>query len=431
MNQSKRRLTIGLVVVLAATIGYGAYHYWPRKPTQQFETAKIERGKIVAKVTATGTLSALVTVQVGAQVSGTCLKWFTDFNAPVKKGQVLAQLDPALFQAAVEQGKANVLAAKGSLEKAKVQAVNDGKIYERDKKLFAQKLLAEQDLETAQAAYDGDVAAVAAAEGALAQAVASLHQAQINLGYTTIVTPTTGTVISRLIDVGQTVAASLQTPTLFTVAEDMQKMQVDTSVAESDVGKLHDGMDATFTVDAYTGDVFHGKVRQVRNSPQTVQNVVTYDAVIDVRNDDFRLKPGMTASASFVYAEREDAVRIPNTALRFRPPTELRKKLATAAGKPGGSARAAVAGEPPKREKGGDGYAAGSARAPRSVWVLRNGEPVEVKVRLGVSDGTATEMLDGELKEGDEVITELAATAGSTASRNPMMGPMGGGGVRR
>ncbi len=425
MTQGKRRLLIGLVV-LAAAAAAGAYYFWPKKAPMRFETAKVERGKIVGKVTAVGNLSAIVTVQVGTQVSGTIAKWFTDFNAPVKKGTVLAQIDPALFQAAVEQADANYVAAKGNLEKAKVLALNDGRIYERAKNLFAEKLMAEADLQTAEATYLGDVAGVAAAEGAVAQAKAALHQARINLGYTTIVSPTNGIVVSRLIDIGQTVAASLQTPTLFTIAQDLTAMQVDTNVAEGDVGKLWDGMDATFTVDAYPNVVFHGKVRQVRNSPQVLQNVVTYDAVIDVRNDDFRLKPGMTANATFVYAVREDALRLANAALRYKPPREPRKPGAPAA-KPG---EATPGGEKPGEGTPGEGVAGDGARggttttaaavAPRPtvrpVWVLRNEKPVEVKVTLGISDGTMTEILSDNLQDGDELVTDSIQGPGAAAS---------------
>ncbi|HEY3358576.1 MAG TPA: efflux RND transporter periplasmic adaptor subunit, partial [Polyangia bacterium] len=313
-------IVLGLTGLVLATGTYFGYARATRKPVVRYQTTTVERGRVVAKVTATGTLSAIVTVQVGAQVSGRIDKLLVDFNSPVKKGQVIAKIDPKLFQAAVAQARANLVAADGNLAKAVAQAQDAKRQFERTRELFARKLIAQADLDTAQANAEATAAGVAAARGAVEQSRASLNQAQINLAYTTIYSPTDGTVISRSVDVGQTVAAALQAPTLFTIAEDLKKMQVDTSVAEADVGKLKAGMAATFTVDAYPGDPFHGRVRQIRNAPQTVQNVVTYDAVIDVANTELKLKPGMTANVSFVHADREDVIRVPNAALRFRPP---------------------------------------------------------------------------------------------------------------
>jgi len=220
-------------------------------------------------------------------------------------------------------------------------------------------------------------------QGVVEQARAGLYQAQVNLDYTRILSPIDGIVISRSVDVGQTVAASLQAPTLFTIAQDLRKMQVDTDVAEADVGKLRPGLAATFNVDAYPGERFKGVIRQIRNAAQTVQNVVTYDAVIDVDNSDLRLRPGMTANVTFVYAEKDDALRVPNAALRFRPPSEL---AATPAAKPS-----------PER---------------RTVWALRDGRPRPISIRIGLSDGSVTEALDGDLREGDPLITEATGASG-------------------
>jgi HlyD family secretion protein len=248
-----------------------------------------------------------------------------------------------------------------------------------------------------------------------------LFRSEVNLAYTNIISPTDGTVISRNVDVGQTVAASLQAPTLFLIAEDLRKMQVDTSVAEADIGKLQPGMSATFTVDAYQNDKFIGVVRQVRNSPQTVQNVVTYDAVIDVGNPDFKLKPGMTANCTFVWAEKDDALRIPNAAMRFRPPADLLASLnpnpnrtpgqrvrpaGADASQPGGAAKSGSAG-------------AGSDPTRKTVWVLRDGKPKPVRIRSGVSDGSLTEVVEGELAEGDLVITDMS---GGTSAAQPAGG---------
>src|SRR5512137_1240210 len=318
---TKRRILIVLAVVLVvAAVAAWFLKSGDGKQKLQFETAKVEKGKIVAKVTASGTLNAVVTVQVGSQVSGRIAALHADFNSPVKKGQLLAKIDPALFQASVDQARANLAAAQGNLAKAKFQATDARRQATRQKELAARKLNAQADLDTALANADAAEAQVAASEGQVAQTRAALQSAEVNLAYTNIYSPTNGTVISRNVDVGQTVAASLQAPVIFQIAEDLAKMQVDTSVAEADVGRLKDGMTATFTVDAYPGEVFRGKVRQIRNAPQTVQNVVTYDAVIDVDNPDLKLKPGMTANVTFVYAEKDDVLRVANAALRFRPP---------------------------------------------------------------------------------------------------------------
>jgi HlyD family secretion protein len=404
---SKRWIIVGLALVAVAG---GAFWYRAtRKPAApKFVTARVERGRVTARVTATGTLSALVTVQVGAQVSGRISQLFVDFNSPVKKGQVIARLDPQLFGAAVEQAKANSVAADGQLVKAKAQALDADRQLARSKQLREQKLIAQADLDTAEANASAAHAQVIASEGALAQTKAALHQAQINLDYTTIISPINGVVISRNVDVGQTVATALQAPTLFTIAEDLAKMQVDTNVAESDVGKLSPGMDATFTVDAYPSERFKGKVRQIRNAPQTVQNVVTYDAVIDVDNSDGRLKPGMTANVTFVYAEKDSVLKVPNAALRFRPPADMIPH--------------ADGGAPPEPRHGAHD------RAPdrRTLWVLRGEQPVAVPVRIGVSDGTVSEIVEGQLGEGEQVITETGA-GGAGADPGRTRSPFGRG----
>src|SRR5262249_8118960 len=385
-----------IVVLVAGGSGFVVYRRMHKKPAVTYDTAKVDRGRIVARVTATGTLSALVTVQVGSQVSGRIQALFADFNTPVKKGQRIAKIDPALFQATVEQGRANYLAAKGNLEKARVQAIDAQRQYDRSKQLAAQKLIAQADLDTSQANADAGRAQVSASEGAVEQAKASLNQAEVNLRYTDIISPTDGVVISRNVDVGQTVAAALQAPTLFTIAQDLKKMQVDTSVAEADVGKLVAKMTASFTVDAYPNERFHGVVREIRNAPQTVQNVVTYDAVIDVQNSELKLKPGMTANVTFIYAERDEAVRVPNAALRFRPPPDVLAALAPPPGAAAGAGNVPAAGRRgagPRRAPGGaggNGFGGGGGMIRdgeldrRTVWVLRNGRPQPLPVKVGV-----------------------------------------------
>jgi HlyD family secretion protein len=406
---------LGAVLVIAAAGGWVVLR---RPPPLNYETAAVDRGPVIARITATGVLSALVTVQVGAQVSGQITKITVDFNSPVKKGQLITQLDPVFYQAGVDQARANWVAAKAQVEKAVVQDVDAKRQYDRTVVLKQRDLMSQADLDTAEATWRAAVAQTGTAKGQLEQAKAALKQAQENLKYTNIYSPIDGVVISRSIDVGQTVASSLSAPTLFTIAQDLSKMQVDTSVAEADVGKLHDGMEATFLVDAYPNEKFSGRIRQIRNAPQTVQNVVTYDAVIDVANPDLKLKPGMTANSTVVYAERQDALRVPNAALRFHPPAEMLALLG--GGRPGGPGRGASAAPAFPGGGGGSGAARGAtARSPsaaaapltegkKTVWVLRDGKPLAVHITTGVTDGTLSEVTEGALKPGDAVITGIA-----------------------
>ena len=326
MVTGRIKWTIALAALAAASIGVVAYRRAHQTPPARFLTTSVERGRIVARVTATGTLSALVTVQVGAQVSGRIAEIHVDFNSPVKKGQVIAKIDPQLFQAALEQAKATVAQEAAQYQQAQVTYHSLDLIRLRDRELRKSNLFAQQQVDTDEAAADAAKANIDVQAAQMQQAKATLHTAQVNLDYTTILSPTDGVVISRAVDVGQTVASALQAPTLFTIAKDLTKMQVDTNVAEADVGKLSPGMETSFTVDAYPTEKFKGKVRQIRNAPQTVQNVVTYDAVIDVDNGALKLKPGMTANVTFVYAEKDDVLKVPNAALRFKPAPELLAK---------------------------------------------------------------------------------------------------------
>ena len=451
--KATKTLVIGALALAAAGAGAFAWTRNSKPAAPKYETVKADQGRIVARVTATGTLSALVTVQVGSQVSGRISELFADFNSTVKKGQVIAKIDPSLLKAAVEQARANHTAAKANLERSQAQAVEAERQFERAKALAEKQLIAKADRDTAESTAAAARAQVSASQGAVAQANASLHQAEVNLAYSIIKSPIDGVVISRSVDVGQTVAASLQAPTIFTIAEDLGKMQVDTSVAEADVGKLRPEMPATFLVDAYPQEKFRGKVRQIRNAPQTVQNVVTYDAVIDVDNPDLKLKPGMTANVTFIYAEKSNAVRVPNSALRFRAPPELTKKAEPAASnanaanvEPAAAASAERQG-PPERPRqgrggegrGGEGRSGGGGRFgprdepdQRTVWVLPAlGEPRSVRIRTGITDGTLTELLEGDLHAGDALITEMS---GGADEKPPTVAPPGaapGGGLRR
>ena len=429
-----------------------------------YETVSVDRGNIVAKVTATGTLSALVTVQVGSQVSGRIKELHADFNSEVHKGEVIAVIDPQIFEASLEQARANLSASQGDLLSSQVRAKDAERQYTRAKSLAERQLIAQADLDTAQANYEAAQAQVQSSQGKVAQAKANYSQAKVNLDYTIIKSPIDGSVVSRSVDVGQTVAASLQAPTIFVLAENLRKMQVDTSVAEADVGKLAPGMRASFTVDAYPNQRFDGTVRQVRNAPQVLQNVVTYDAVVDVDNPELKLKPGMTANVNFVSAEKENVVRIPNSALRFRAPTEWTAKDRPAksgsgadgterhagSGQRRNRTNGAVAGAPPTMPSPAEGTApanpsaaAGSDTAApvfdkasrKVVWKLVNNKPEKVSVSVGVTDGSTTEMTEGALHEGDSLITEVLTESGAAkpAGTTPIGGGMGGpgGGMRR
>jgi len=410
-----------LWIALAAAAGFWLYRArpWQKSADDQatkFETATVDRGPIIAKVTASGTLSALVTVQVGSQVSGRIKEIHADFNSQVTKGQVVARLDPRILSATLEQARANHNAALADLQKTKVQAKDAQRQLARARSLNERKLTAQADYDTAEANADVADAQVLSAQGRVEQTRAALNQAQVNLNYATIESPIDGVVISRSVDVGQTVTASLQTPTLFVIAEDLRKMQVDTSVAEADVGKLKSGMSASFSVDAYPTDRFEGLVRQIRNSATTVQNVVTYDAVIDVNNPELKLRPGMTANVTFVHEQRFDALRIANAALRFKPTPDL---LGTKS-KPAGTALTST--QPRgKRDEVQDR---------RTLWVLRSGKPEAVPVKVGITDGSHTEIVEGALREGDQVIVDVAS-GGNPQAPGGRGNPGAPGGFRR
>src|SRR2546421_789550 len=363
-----------------------------------YQTAVVTRGPLTQAVTATGTLNPVVNVQVGSQVSGNIQKLFADFNSKVKAGEVVAQIDPALFKATVTQAEGDLASAQAGLELAKVNAT-------RTQKLFTDKNSSQQDLDQAIANLHQAEASVKIKQGAL-------DKARADLDHCTITSPVDGEVISRSVDVGQTVAASLQAPVIFTIANDLTKMQIDSNVAEADVGVVKVEQNVDFTVDAFPMQTFHGKVVQVRNAPITVQNVVTYDTVIGVSNPDLKLKPGMTANVSIIIAHKDNVLQIKNAALRYRPPdatpVETRRTGASRAGRPVG---------------GGKGDPHESAQ--RTVYVLPSGasRPEPRQIKTGISDGIITEVVDG-LKEGDRVVTaELGSTA---AAPSPATNPFGG-----
>ncbi len=358
-----------------------------KKSEATFVTAEAERGDISILVTATGTLEAVTTVQVGSQVSGTISALYVDFNDRVKKGQVVAQLDPTFLKAQVAQAQADLERAAASAQLAK-------KEYERALSLFGKDMISESERDIALTNYE-----LAAAQEKSARA--ALNRARTNLNYATIISPIDGVVISRDVDVGQTVAASLQAPTLFTIAQDLAQMQVNTSIDEADIGAIAEGQEALFTVDAYPESTFEGIVSQIRLSPEIVQNVVTYNVIIQVSNPKLLLKPGMTANATILVNHREDVLKVPAGALRFRPPMEGAES----------SSERVHAGMPPT---GSHLPAQGSALSgPKGmkhakqdrVWILdQEGKPQPIPVKIGISDGSSVEIASGDLKEGDQVI---------------------------
>jgi HlyD family secretion protein len=458
VNLLKRHWLIASLVVVALAV-FAAFRFKGSDQPKYF-TAKVDRGDISQVVEATGTINAVTTVQVGSQVSGTISSLNADFNSRVKKGQVVAQIDPSLFQGSLLQAKAdlanakaNVVASQANLEKAQASALQARADYERTAGLAKEGVLSQQQLDLAKATADSDDAAVSAAKATITQAIAQVQQkqaavtvAQTNLDYTTIHAPIDGTVIARSVDVGQTVAASLQAPTLFTIAQDLTKMQVYASTDESDVGVIHTGQIVSFKVDAFPKDTFTGRVSQVRLNATTVQNVVTYNTIIDFDNPDLKLFPGMTAYITIPVANAQNTLRVPNGALRYKPDMTadqlraLYKQYGLISGQAAGtqSAGSQVSGGTgadvkQQRSHGqgsqGGGADSGQQHTPRVdvavVWKLRPDKTLEpVRIRTGITDHTVTEVaqvLNGQLNEGDELITGGVAGS-STATRAPGLG---------
>lgn len=377
---ASRRIWQAAVIAAAAVLGAVLFFAFRGKGNgPEYRTEIVSRGDIQAAVTATGSVNAVTTVLVGTQVSGTIKNIYADFNSPVKKGQLIAQIDPEMLEAQAGQARAN-------LEKTDAQVRDAERTLKRNRELFSRNLIARSELDTAETNFES-------ARAQQEQAKAALKVADTNLRYTRIISPVDGVVISRNVDVGQTVAASFQTPTLFTIAQDLTKMQIDTNVAEADIGTIRVGQDVEFTVDAYPDSTFKGKAWQIRRAPITIQNVVTYDVVIQMQNRDLRLMPGMTANVSIIIATKKDALKIPNGALRFKP-SERRPEKSS-----------------PSAEKKGP-----------AVWVLEKGTPKRVAITPGISDGNYTEVVSGEMKEGQEIIVEaLTKPKGSSTRSGPRM----------
>jgi len=423
-----------IVLIVGGVAGLAAWHFMNKGDDgPQYQTAEISRGDIIQAVTATGTLNPITNVTVGSQISGNIQKLYADWNSPVKANQVVAELDPSTYKAAVAQAEGDLASATATMELDQIEA-------KRADDLFASKLISASDHDTA-------IATLHQAQATVQIKQAALDTAKVNLARCTIYSPVDGVVISRSVDVGQTVAASLSAPTLFVIANDLTKMEIDANVAEADVGGVEDKQAVNFTVDAFPNLTFEGTVIQVRYAPTNYQNVVSYDAVVSVDNRDMKLKPGMTANVSIIIAQKKDALKIPNAALRFRPPeASLPKETKTEAtavsaggtnapGTNGPGLMAQAGGRPPggRHEHGGPGGKPHMEHQPlRTVYIQADkNDPSKltpVQIKVGISDGIYTEVLDG-LKEGDQVVTGLSLP--SDAMGGPPSNPFGGRGFRR
>lgn len=436
-----RRNWIWLLVIVVAVAGFAAFQM-TRKTEAEYFTAKVEKGDIRQVIDATGTINPVTLVQVGSQVSGMIYKLYVDFNSKVTQGQVIAEIDPKLFQGAVMQAQADLQNAQALLAASKANLAKDqatlkqNKLdYERAASLVPQGVMSQQQLDAAKATYDAisaqvgsDQAAIQQATAQVAQKTAALKVAQTNLDYTIIRAPINGTVVNRSIDIGQTVAASLQAPTLFTIALDLTKMQVYAKTDEGDVGEIRSGHPADFQVDAFPKEVFHGVVRQVRMNATTVQNVVTYDTIVDFDNPDLKLFPGMTAYVSIPVASANDVVKVPNAALRFKP--DLPAEKIQALYQKYEIAIPQAAQSPARSEQPGGGTKERPAPAANGkpstdtaiVWKLLPDKSLQpLQVHVGLTDHTFTALTSGDLTPGDELVT------GVTTSKSGSSGPSLGG----
>jgi HlyD family secretion protein len=450
---------------LVAALGFAAWWWFLREPPLHYVTARVTRGDIQRTVTMTGTLNPVVTAQVESFVSGNIKTWTCDYNSIVKVGQVCATLDPLPFQVVVDQDAAAVHSAQAALAKDRVAAANQELIYAYDQKEIGEGIVSQEQINTDKATLDQDRAQVKLDIANVEQQKALLHGAEVNLAYTKIPSPVNGMVITRYIDVGQTVVSSLTASPLFLIGKDMHFMEVDTNVSEADVGGVKSGEKSFFTVQAYPTRTFWGSVRQVREGPITVQNVVTYDVVVDVKNDDLALFPGMTADCHIITAERKNVLRVPLPAIRFNPEgiageragrgssrasgegsspaeagsgSEQPQSSATAGGRV--FEHAGYQGAPGSGAGAGAGGRAGRGGAPRGrIWVMREGKLAAVRVRTGLDDGTLIEVSGEGLREGDVVVVNAVRPGQSRTpvrpgeSSNSGPGgnaPRGGGGYR-
>lgn len=367
-KRKKYFIFVGIVFLVFIALSY--LFLFSSSKKLKFKTVKVQRGDITQVVTATGNVNPVTTILVGTRVSGTIVALYADYNSKVKKGQLIAQIDPTPFENELRQAEADLYNAKANLFKAEINLKDSERNLKRKQELYNKELISRSELDDAEVVYNNAKAQYEIALAQLKKAQAGVKQAQTNLGYTKIISPVDGVVIAKNVEVGQTVAASFQTPTLFTIAPDLTKMQIDTNVDEADISKIKVGMEATFTVDAYPDRKFKGTVNQIRLSPTITQNVVTYNVVISVDNSHLLLKPGMTANVTFIIETKKNIIKVPNVSLRFKMPDSQ-----------------------PSKQQG--------------VWVIRGGKPARVPVKTGISDGEWTEILEGDIREGDEVIVDI------------------------
>lgn len=383
MKLKKKQIIISIIIV--ALLGTG-FVYKKYKSRVKYHTKPIEKCTITQVVEASGTINPVNTVSVGSTVSGLIQDIYVDFNSQVKKGQILAQIDPRNFEATVQQNQAQIANAQANVSKLQAIVEYDKKMYERYKELYAKNFVAKSELDQYKSTYYSDLAQIRAAQAQVNQYRANLKTAETNLGYTKIIAPVDGTIISREIDVGQPVAASFQAPELFTIAQDLTKMQIEVSVSEADIGKVQEGQDVTYTLDGYPDSVFKGKVTQVRISPTTVSNVVTYTVIVEVKNDDLKLIPGMTANVSIITDKSENVICAPSIALKFNPNTD------------------------------------GTRYKNQGIWILEKRKPKRINIETGASDDTNTEIISKEIKEGDRVIVDSSLSK-SKDNKNQRRGP--------
>ena len=402
----RNKWAIGGLLALAVIAAVGAV-WWLSSAggNVRYATAPVTRGAVTRAVVATGTVNPVLTIIVGSYVSGTIQEVQCDYNTEVKNGQVCATIDPRPYQTVVDQNKANLGVAQAQLEKDKANLSYAQVTYDRNVRLAQTNAVSKDAVDSAKSALYQAQAQIGVDQATIELRQAQLEAAEVNLGYTKIVSPVNGTVVARNVTIGQTVAASFQTPTLFLIATDLTKMQVDTNVSESDIGGIKDGNKAYFTVDAFPNRNFQGTVSQVRQSPQTLQNVVTYDVVVSVDNDDLALKPGMTAASRIVTDERKGVLRVPSQALRFLPAGVTTR----ASGRPAGASAPGSQAVAPSNQG--------------AVYVLRDGKPVKVPVTVGLDDDSHAEIVKGDLKPGERVIitTQRAGTANNKAATGPRL----------
>lgn len=410
----RKVLWVGMVLIVALI---AARQFWlsgVRSAPIEYRTAFVERGSIVAVVGATGTINPVTSVQVGAQVTGKIISLHADFNSVVKAGEVITRIDPSLFQTRRDQAAANLVNAKAMWSKTRTELAQRKRELDRMQALFQRELVSQNDLDVSTTSYESAQAQSEIAAAQINQAQALLDTADLDLKYTVIRSPVNGIVIARNVEVGQTVTAGFTTPNIFLIALDLTKMQVDANVSESDIGGIREGQEALFTVDTYPGVDFQGVVKQIRNAPIIVQNVVTYDVVVEVDNGDLRLKPGMTANVSITVGRKDEVLMVPNAAFRFSLPPSgpVGQKVADS----GADVKKPSSSLPPQRPKGGGGN-----HGKKTVWKVNDsGDPASVAIRPGISDGSTTEVVDGELRERDKIIIGIVLPKGErTANQLP------------